>query len=380
MLNISFAAVLVLGVAFACGPGNAWGAANGKAELVGKLEAIITQAMADSRSPGCITGVWKGGFAWKRALGLAQVANRVPMRLEDIWRIGSVTKTFIATVVLRLCDKKVLSLDDPLAKFVPDFPHADQITVKQLLQHSSGIFSWDEDEATRKAILEYPEQAWTMAKMIRLAAGRPLYFSPGTGHHYSNVGFFLLVPIIEKATGKTVAQVLQEEVCRPLGLNHTWLPQGWTYKGEAIHGYMTSHGKLQDTTGWEFAKVINHDLAHTAGGIVSTLADLKIWAHALASGKLLSARLHREQVTPFVYGGKRAAYGLGVVVYKGWIGHSGGVAGSMCNVYIHPGKDLIVIQYFNKLNPVDIQENTADLKVLGSALKKTMEALTAQSW
>ena len=95
--------------------------------------------------------------------------------------------------------------------------------------------------------------------------------------------------------------------------------------------------------------MINHDLAHTAGGMVSTLADLKIWAQALASGKLLSAKLHREQLTPFAHGGKKAGYGLGVVVYEGWVGHSGGVAGSMCNVYTHPRKDLTVIQYFNKL-------------------------------
>lgn len=373
-----FLLALVLGLMVTPVSGNAWGASAKDAELTKRLEAITAQAMTDSRAPGCITGVWKGSFVWKRAQGLAEVKNKIPMQIDYIWRIGSVTKTFVATAVLRLCDKGILGLDDRLAKFVPDFPHAEQITIRQLLQHTSGIFSWDEDDDTRNAILAHPDQGWTLEKTIRLAATRPLYFRPGTGYHYSNVGYFLLVPIVEKGTGKSVAQVLREEICQPLGLRNTYLPEGPKYKDEVIHGYMTSKGTLQDTTGWKFADVINYNLAHTAGGLVSNLSDLKVWAEALASGRLLSRRLHEEQIKPVLSGGKGAGYGLGVVIYDGWIGHSGGVAGSMCNAYIHPQKHLIIIQYFNKLNPIDLKENSADLEMLGSSLKQIMAVLTSQ--
>ena len=98
------------------------------------------------------------------------------MRTSYVRRIGSVTKTFVATAVLRLCDKGLLQIDDRLSRFRPDFPKADQITVRQLLGHSSGIFSWDEDEDTRAAIFEHPEKQWTMEAMIQPAAGKPFYF------------------------------------------------------------------------------------------------------------------------------------------------------------------------------------------------------------
>ena len=345
----------------------------GEQDMTKHLNAVLERAMTESGAPGAIAGVWKGDFAWTAAKGLANIEAGIPMQTSYIWRIGSVTKTFVATAVLRLCDKGMLRLDDKLSRFRPDFPKADQITVRQLLQHSSGIFSWDEDEDTRAAILEHPEKEWTMEAMIRLAAGKPFYFEPGTEYHYSNVGYFLLVPIIEQATGKSVPQVIQEEIAEPLGLQHTYMPDGPRYKDEVIHGYTTEGGALKDTTGMRFADVINYDLAHTPGGIVSTLADLKVWAKALAAGRLLSERMHMEQLRTIPNPtSKGAGYGLGVGTYKGWLGHSGGVAGSMCNVYVNPKADVIIIHYLNKLECVDLKQNEKDLKALGELLQEMM--------
>lgn len=346
-------------------------ASSGDPDIARRLDEALDRAMAASGAPGAIAGVWKGDFVWRAARGLADVRAGTPMQTSQVWRIGSVTKTFTATAVLRLVDKGKLSLDDRLSRFRPDFPRADRITVRQLLQHSSGIFSWDEDEATRTAIFQHPERQWTMETMIRLAAGKPFYFEPGAAFHYSNVGYFLLASIIEQAAGKGLAQVIREEVTEPLGLRHTYLPDGPRYKDEVIRGYMTEAGALKDTTGLRFADVINYDLAQSAGGMVSTLDDLNVWVRALAAGRLLSKRMHTEQLRvipiPQVKG---IGYGLGVNVNTstGWLGHSGGVTGAMCNVYIHPEADTVIIQFFNKLDPVDEKQNAADIKALGDAI------------
>ncbi|MBW1945737.1 MAG: beta-lactamase family protein [Deltaproteobacteria bacterium] len=364
-IAVALVALAVVGTA-------GWASAQDK-DMAFRLEAALDQAMAASGAPGAIAGVWKGDFAWTSAKGLADVGAGAPMKTSYVWRIGSVTKTFTATAVLRLCDKGMLSLEDPLSRFRPDFPKADKITVRQLLQHTSGIFSWDEDDDTRAAIVKHPDREWTMEKMIRLAAGKPFYFEPGSAYHYSNVGYFLLAPIIEKVTGKGVAQVIREEIADPLNLGHTYMPAGPRYKDEVIRGYMAEGDTLKDTTGLRFADVINYELAHTPGGMVSTLADLKVWLKALATGRLLSARMHKEQFRTIPNpGSKGAGYGLGVSTYHGWIGHSGGVAGSMCNVYMNPKEDTVIIHYFNKLDPVNLEQNAADLKALGGVLLEMM--------
>lgn len=338
-------------------------------ELAKQLQAVLEGARAACKAPGAMAGVWKGSFAWTSAQGQANLAQKIPMNTSQVWRIGSVSKTFTATVILRLCDQGLLSLDQTLGHFRPSFPAADKITLRQLLQHNAGIFSWDEDEPTRLAILKHPERKWTREGMIKLAADKTFYFKPGAGHHYSNVGYFLLGEIIEKVTHKPLAQVIAEEIAQPLKLRHTYLAEGPRYRDEVIHGYMIEHGVLRDISRQAFAKVINYDLAFAAGGMVSTLDDLKVWLRALASGKLLSRRLHREQLRIAPHSGKGGGYGLGVVLARGWLGHSGGVAGSMCNAYINPGQDTVIVQYFNLLDPVDIERNAADLKVLGGVLK-----------
>lgn len=333
------------------------------------LEKSLTLSMTASGAPGGLAGVWTDDISWSAARGLANVDTQTPIGSTDVWRIGSVTKTFTATAVLRLADKGLLSLDDKLSKYRPDFPKADQISVRQLLQHTSGIFSWDEDDATREAIVNDPDRGWTMETMIELAAQKPFYFEPGQGYHYSNVGYFLLVPVIEQASGKSVAQVIADEITTPLGLKHTYMPESLNYPDQTIHGYQKKDGALQDLTGTGLARVINFDLAHTAGGMVSTVDDLKIWARALATGQLLSPAMHQEQMhTVSSSSTSDAGYGLGVVTFDGWLGHSGGVAGSMCNMYINPTENRIIIHFFNMLNPVDLQENEADTGALANVL------------
>jgi D-alanyl-D-alanine carboxypeptidase len=330
------------------------------------LEAAVDEALSASGAPGAIVGVWTPQGDWVVAKGEADKGTGEPMRTTDIFRIGSITKTFVATVVLTMVDDGLLSLDDRLSEYYPDFPRADEITVRMLLNHTSGIFSWDEDENIFAELYEDPGAGWSIEGMIQLSAEHPFYFDPGMGQHYSNVNYFLLGMIIEEVGGRTLEQEIEERIAAPLGLENTFLPDSIDYEGETIHGYDEVDGELVDVTGSEIEEVISYDLAWAAGGMVTTLDDLKVWAEALATGELLSEAMHEEQMdmvdTTPEGSPIKSAYGLGVGLSDVWVGHSGAVVGSMCNMGYYPQQDATIITYFNKLSTSTLEANEADLK------------------
>jgi D-alanyl-D-alanine carboxypeptidase len=335
-------------------------------ETQDELEAAVDEALSASGAPGAIVGVWTPQGDWVAAKGEANIETGEPMHTTDIFRIGSITKTFVATVVLTMADDGLLSLDDKLSEYYPDFPKADEITVRMLLNHTSGIFSWDEDENVFAEIYEDPGAGWSIEGMIQLSAEHPFYFEPGTGQHYSNINYFLLGMIIEEVGGQTLEQEIEERITMPLGLENTFLADSPDYEGETIHGYDEVDGELVDVAGSGVEEVISFDLAWAAGGMVTTLDDLKVWAKALATGELLSEAMHEEQMdmvdtTP--QGSPiESAYGLGVGLSDVWVGHSGAVVGSMCNMGYYPEQDATVITYFNKLSTSSLEANEADLK------------------
>ncbi|MDY6796374.1 MAG: serine hydrolase domain-containing protein [Actinomycetota bacterium] len=343
------------------------------------LGAALDEALSQSGSPGAIAGVWTPEGDWVVAKGEANLETGESMQTTDIFRIGSITKTFVATVVLTLVDDGLLSLGDKLSEYYPDFPRADEITVRMLLNHTSGIFSWDEDEAVFERIYEDPDAGWTIEGMIQLSAEHPFYFDPGTGQHYSNINYFLLGMIIEEVTRQTLREAIAERVTEPLGLENTFLPDGPTYEGESMRGYDEVDGELVDVTGSGVEKVISYDLAWAAGGMVTTLAGLKVWARALATGELLSPAMHREQMdtvdTTPEGGPLKTGYGLGVNVTGDWVGHSGAVVGSMCNMGYDPVEDATIITYFNKLSTSSLEANEADIEAYSGCFHDMVDVL-----
>ena len=332
-----------------------------------KLEAALESTMANSKAPGAITGIWTPEGTWVVARGEANVEAGVPMKTTDLMRIGSITKTFTATLVLQLVDDGKLSLDDKLDKYVPDFPNSDRITIRQLLTHTSGIPSWDEDDELREEIFSHPGEGWTVEKMVQIVGEQPLLFEPGTDYSYSNVGYFLVGRVIEKVTGNSVESEIEKRIAGPLGLENTFLPGGPEFEGDTVHGYEEEDGKVVDTTGTEATRVVNYDLAYTAGGMVSTLEDLKVWAKALATSELLSEEMHREQLPADLEESPgspvKSGYGMGVGQQDVWIGHSGAIAGFNANMGYYPDKDATIVTFFNKFTTVgDIETNTADIK------------------
>lgn len=335
--------------------------------------SIMENTREQMKAPGWMVDIRMPGKTILLAGGLAIENENVPMDTEDLIRIGSITKTFTATLVLILCDEGKLQLNNTLSDYYPGFPQADEITIKHLLNHTSGIVTWDEDEDIRNQVYNGTGD-WTIDKLIGWAAQQELLSEPGEAFHYSNIGYFLLGKICELETGQEVEDLMVEKIFFPAGLFRTYMPLEAHPPLETIHGYDESSGQVLDMTGTPQADAINFELAWTAGGIMSTMEDLRNWLRTLCKGKLLSDSLHELQMpvlhpptnqTPYWSG-----YGMGISQTDAWMGHTGAICGFVCNMQYYPEKDASIITFFNKFSAFDLDANAADLQAMGGNFRQ----------
>jgi CubicO group peptidase (beta-lactamase class C family) len=162
-----------------------------------------------------------GQGTWLGASGVANPKTGEPVTTDTAFALGSVTKTFIAALVLKLSEEGVLGLDDPLTRWVPRFPGANRITIRQLLNHTSGVFNMTDNRAFIETQIEHPRERWT-ARRILSYVGPPL-FPPGTNWGYSNTNYILLGLVVERATGSSVAAELRRTVLEPAGAERVFL-------------------------------------------------------------------------------------------------------------------------------------------------------------
>jgi D-alanyl-D-alanine carboxypeptidase len=320
---VALAVLLVLGGAAPSVAGTqAGGAPLPRRQLQGLLDELVTGGM-----PGAVGLARHGGQAWRGASGLADLDTRRPMRPGDRYKVGSVTKTFTATVVLQLVAEHRLRLGDSVERWLPGLvPNGDHITVHQLLQHTSGLFSYDEDPRIFAPYLQGDfDFVWRPRQLVAIATEHPPLFAPGAGWSYSNTGYVLLGLIIEEATGTSLGRQLKARLFGPLGLHHTSFPTtDPRIAGRHAHGYLLD-GTPQDVTG------ISPSWAWAAGAMVSTVEDVARFYRALLGGRLLPARLLRAmQTTVDAESGLR--YGLGLFAVElpcgGTVwGHEGGLPG-----------------------------------------------------
>ena len=292
------------------------------------LDQIVAARLGRQMVPGAVAGVAiPGRGSWVSAQGIADLRNAAPIRADDHFRIASVSKTFTATVALQLVDDGKLSLDDTLEPYVPGIPNGSEITIRQLLQMTAGIYDYSLDE---QVVTEYdrdPTILITADDIIAIVERHGPDFAPGASLSYSDTNYFLLGLVIEKVTGMGAAQALQEYVFTPLGLTETSLPDTPEMPAPFARGYIATSptdDTLRDVT------LSNPLTAWTAGGIVSTLADLLVWAEALGAGTLLTPQTQRERLRfASVPGGSRlpVGYGLGIMDVAGFVGHNGAIYG-----------------------------------------------------
>jgi D-alanyl-D-alanine carboxypeptidase len=233
------------------------------------------------------------------------------------WGIGSVTKTFVAVVVLRLADEGRIDLDAGINAFVPDLAGADKITPRQLLQHTSGLNEYLNDPAVQTDA----QRAWTPAELIAVAESLGRVGEPGGAHHYANTNYIVLGEIIERVTGRSVADEVRARIVEPLGLSHTSF-----INGDEAPGYTVVDGSFVVPPPWD------PSVGGAAGAMQSTNRDLLLFTEALIDGTLLSPE-SQAAMRAFAPGedysnyGIAHGYGLGLEQYSNdavtVIGHMG---------------------------------------------------------
>jgi D-alanyl-D-alanine carboxypeptidase len=300
----------------------------------GELRGLLDQIVA-AGAPGGAALVKDEYGVRQAASGLADLRTRRPMRPGLNYRAASVTKSFVATVMLQLVAEGRLSLSDTVEHWLPGIlPYGDQVTIRQLLNHTSGV-----PEYLLVPLLElYASKqgqfrSWTPRELVALVADQPPLFPPGTTYSYSNTNYVLAGLIVEAATGNKLGHELTGRIIRPLRLRDTFFPVNRPdIPGRNARGYslpLGDQGPVLDGPLLDFT-VYNPSLAWAAGNLVSDLGDLARFFRALLGGRLLSPALLAEMTTTVPIG-QGAGYGLGLLVLDTpcgrLIGHDGGIPG-----------------------------------------------------
>jgi D-alanyl-D-alanine carboxypeptidase len=300
----------------------------------GELRRLLDQIVA-AGAPGAAALVRDEHGVQQAASGLADLRTGRPMRPKLNYRVASVTKPFVATVVLQQVAEGRLSLSDTVERWLPGIlPYGGQVSIRQLLNNTSGV-----PEYLLVPLLELYEskqgrfRSWTPRELVALVAGQSPLFPPGTTYSYSNTNYVLAGLIVEAATGRTLGQELKRRIIRPLGLRDTFFPVNRPdIPGRNARGYslpLGDQGPVLDGPLLDFT-VYNPSLAWAAGNLVSDLADLQRFFRALLDGRLLPPELLAEMTTTVPIG-QGAGYGLGLLVLETpcgrLIGHDGGIPG-----------------------------------------------------
>jgi len=314
-------------------------------DAVGHRGAIFPGALMYVDAPEL--GVWSG------AAGLANVETGEAMRPDSKFGIGSITKTFVSAVVLQLVEEGVVSLDDTLPEVLSEetaakFADTDRITVRMLLNHTSGIPEWV-SQTTHEAVAADPSTVWDIETVLDLAAAQAPTFPPGEGYMYSNTDYTLLGMIIEQSTGKSWREQVRSRILEPLGMGDTVVrdPGDTSMPDGHAHGYGDLGSGVVDIT------YADPSMAGAAGGnaIVSTTADLARFLEAVLAGELFQDPATLTEMMTFVDApdehGFPYWYGLGMEKYIidgiTLIGHAGGAVGYGSVMYHAPDYGVTIV-------------------------------------
>jgi len=309
--------------------------------LAKRLDAAVNQAMTAAGVPGAIVGIWGPDGDYVRAFGVADKSNRAPMKTDFYSRIGSVTKTFTVTAILQLADQGKLGLDDSIAEFIDGVPLGNRITLRQLARMQSGLVNYTATPEFQKAMFADPRRPFTPHELIDFAFTQPNTFPPGEGFEYCNTNTVLLGMVVQKVSGQPLDVYIQDHILTPLDMSHTGFPTTNAFPDPHAQGYtkQTEDGKEAVATDWD------PSWAWAAGAMISTLGDMRIWAPALATGKLLTPQMQEQRLQTVGSPGMppQDGYGLGIFNLGGWIGHNGSLPGYQTVVVYLPQKQTSLV-------------------------------------
>lgn len=330
------------------------------AEYQAQLEAYRQK----SQSPGALLLIHRQGEPlWIGAAGMSNLEHQVLMQTNTPFRVGSITKIFVATAIMRLVELDKLGLGDPLSLRLPSIigkiPNADKITIRHLLGHLSGIVDPpNESKRYQTDLVDDPERIDAMSLerlMQEYVYGKPLHFQPGEAYSYSNTNYWLLGQIIERITGKTVQQVLDNLIFTPLELQNTYLDQRDDKNVARGYADLYGDGRLLDVSRWDRADTDGKP----DGGIISTAHDLMIFIQALMEGRIVSSDSveQMKKIQLETCDNTFCEYGLGLEIWRTGaglgFGHNGGSVGIEANLLFFSDAGNIVVIYKNNGNGSD---------------------------
>jgi CubicO group peptidase (beta-lactamase class C family) len=332
------------------------------------VDKVMADALAAQTLAGAVVGVMRDGrIVLVKGYGMADLEDGQTVKPDTIFRIGSITKQFTAAMLLMLVERGQLSLSDPIHKYFPDFPKAEGITVRHLLNHTSGIHGYT-DQAFWEAKSPLGLRMWRAHTMPELVAGIAAQdnitdFPVGTDYRYNNSAYVMAGALIEKLTGKPYAAALDEMIAKPLGLTDTAYDDELTIVPRRAKGYGLRGGKLVN------AEALSVSVSGGAGGMRSTASDMLRWHAALFGGKLLKpeslammtdpARLNDGRPTslarkPGPDGRPPMDYGLGLAFGmrdgRRVIGHGGAINGFASSLYTFPDRHTTIVVLANTDN------------------------------
>ncbi|MDD1056759.1 beta-lactamase family protein [Streptomyces cocklensis] len=356
-----------------------------------KLVPDLLGTMQKLRIPGAIVSVTMAKWGTTTtALGTDNLGTGQRIDAADHVRVGDITRTFTGTVILQLADAHRLGLDEPVARLVPGVPNGRNITVRQLLHMTSGLFDYAEDQGLNQTLTQHPETQFAPKDLLAVAFKHQPYFAPGKAFHSSATDAVLLGMIAERVTHQSLQTLFQQRIFAPLGMKDTRIDSSTAIPAPAARGYQHvsnaaaltapvltgkdaawadySAGKPADVT------TANASWTWAAGAATSTVADLNRWVPALATGKLLSAKMHKEQLKftatsapTSTTGASMSAtstaaapavpttpttptamtYGLALADYAGLLGHEGRIRGYSSFIGYDPVKQATVVVLAN---------------------------------
>lgn len=309
----------------------------------GATQRALEQAV-EAGSPGALAQATDRYSAWDGEAGVADRTTGRERGPADGFRVGSITKTFVATVILQLEAEGRLSLDDTVERWLPGLVRGNghdgrTVTLRRLLNHTSGIHEYTDDKEFAGKVFggffEHRYDTWAPRDLVRIAMGHAPYFAPGGGWHYSNTNYVLAGLVVEKATGRPYGREVERRVLRPLGLRATSVPgTRAAMPRPSGRAYSVLVGPEPGTAIHDVTE-LNPSAAWSAGEMISTTGDLNRFYRALLGGRLLPKGQLKKMTTTVPVGAEAPnhRYGLGLMSQRlscgeeVW-GHSGGIHGS----------------------------------------------------
>jgi D-alanyl-D-alanine carboxypeptidase len=316
-----------------------------RATLVTQIDSIAAAPVKSGAVAGMAVAVVRGrDTLLMKGYGFADVENQVAVTPATVFKIGSLTKQFTSAAIMQLVERKSVSLDDHLNRFIPAFPtHGRTIAVRHLLNHTSGIPSYTDIGARfgRVARMDLAPDS-----LIQIVANDSLQFEPGQQFYYNNTGYFMLGMVIEKVTGKKYGDYLEAELFKPAGLSNTWYCDSRRIIPRRAQGYDRPPSGLVNTS------FLSMQLPAAAGSLCSTIGDLVSWTQQLNSARIVSAESYRQMTTPIVFAnGRPMTYGFGLgsdtIGGRRVISHGGAINGFNSFMSYVPQDSLVIVVLAN---------------------------------